>query len=151
MRIRPVLLLFLGAILLAACEKSNLPKVPSIGLLYAGPDSMKVNVDDYVIQFSIVDGDADIGDNQESVIYLKDSRFDTGFARCQFPPIDPEALDPDKGLEGQCFFIPFPGPEPRLDSLHMATGDTLTYEFYIKDNAGNESNHLETGRIIVRP
>ncbi len=151
MRILPVILLFVGALFMAACEKNNLPKIPSIGLTYAGPDSMKVNVEDYMIQFTIVDGDADISNAAPCGVYLKDSRFDTGFAWCQFPTIDPEALDPDKGLKGECIFLPFPGPEPRLDSLHMATGDTLSYEFYVKDNAGNESNHLKTGNVIVRP
>jgi hypothetical protein len=151
MRARPVVLLLLGIIFLAACEKNNLPKVPSIGLTFAGPDSMKVTRDDYVIQFSIVDGDADISNSAPCGIYLKDSRYDTGFTWCEFPKIKKDALDPDKGLQGSCFFLPFPGPEPRLDSLHMATGDTLMYELYVKDNAGNESNHLKTGRIIVRP
>lgn len=146
------LLLFVAAGF-TACQKNTASKIPQISLLYFLPqDSMKVNIDTCFIIFSLTDGDGDIGNDSLSAIYMKDSRYPAaGFVKTPFPQIDPSIEDPKNGLEGTCTFIPVPQPEPRLDSLHMATGDTLYYELYIKDRAGNESNHITTHTIIVRP
>lgn len=149
-RIAFVLLSFLA---FASCEKSNnVSKIPHISLIAFVPDSMHVNVDTCIIEFGLVDGDGDLGNDSNSAIYLKDSRFEAqGFIKNQFPVIDPNIEDPKKGLEGTCIFTPMEPPTPRLDSIHMATGDTLTYELYIKDRAGNESNHIITHPLIIRP
>ena len=141
-------------LLLAACQKdSGVSKIPHISLLAFAPDSaMTVNVDTCFFYFSLVDGDADIGDDSVSQIYLQDSRFtDLGFIKTPFPEIDIAIEDAKKGIEGKCLFIPFPQPTPRTDSLHAATGrDTLTYELYMKDRAGNESNHIVTHSFVIK-
>lgn len=150
-RLPAVLGLFLlGAF--AACNKNSASKIPVITLTAFRPDSMHVNVDTTFIEFTIVDGDADIGNDTVSVIHLKDSRFDSaGFVKTPFPTIDTRVEDAKKGMTAQCIFIPVPQPTPRLDSLHMATGDTLTYEFYITDRARHQSNHIITHPLIIRP
>jgi len=140
----------------SSCDtKNSVSKIPQIALIGFEPvsDSMKVNIDTAAVLFSIVDGDADIGnDSVISVIYWMDSRYQSaGFNKTPFPAIDASIEDPKKGLKGTCFFQPFPYPEPRGDSLHTATGDTLSYEFYIKDRAGHESNHITTPTFIIRP
>jgi len=113
---------------------------------------MHANIDTTYIEFSLVDGDADIGNDTVSVIHIKDSRYDTaGFVKMAFPNIDGSVEDPKKGLEGKCVVFPFPQPVPRLDSVHLISGDTLTYEFYITDRANHESNHITTHQLIVRP
>jgi hypothetical protein len=140
------------ALLFAACQKNNVSKIPHIALTLFSPDSMTVNIDTCFIQFSLVDGDGDIGNNSPSQIYLKDSRFDSaGFQPTPFPDIDPTIEDPNKGLEGTCTFYPVPQPVPRSDSNHLANGDTLFYEMYIMDRAGHESNHVTTHTLIIRP
>jgi len=117
---------------------------------------MTANVDTAFIEFSLVDGDGDIGysnpqTGDTSQIYFRDSRFDSaGFVPNQFPAIDVTIEDPKKGLQGTCLFYPLPQPSPRTDSLHTATGDTLFYELYIVDRAGHQSNHIVTHSIIVR-
>ena len=157
-----VYVVFLCALVLAfsACQKTNdVSKIPHIGLIAFLPlDSMIANIDTCSLQFSLIDGDGDIGyanpggADTVSQIYMKDSRFDSaGFQPTPFPAIDVTIEDPKKGLQGTCLFFPFPQPIPRPDSLHTATGDTLTYELYIKDRAGHESNHIITGRYIIRP
>lgn len=113
---------------------------------------MKVNIDTTYLYFGLQDGDADLGNDDASQIFLKDSRFDSlGFIKTPFPIIDKSIEDPTKGLEGTCLFFPFPQPTPRLDSVHFNTGDTLHYEFYITDRAGHESNHITTHDLIIRP
>jgi hypothetical protein len=113
---------------------------------------MHANIDTAYIQFSFSDGDGDIGNDSVSGIYFKDSRYpDIGFIKADFPDIDPSIEDPKKGLEGTCLFFPVPTPTPRNDTFHIKHGDTLSYELYIKDRANNESNHIVTKPLIVRP
>lgn len=155
MRAAVIALLLILATCFAACEKNTAPKIPQISLLYVAPDdSMKVNIDTSYIVFSLADGDGDIGNNAVSGVYLKDSRYDSiGFVRSPFPDIDQSIEDPKKGLEGTCLFIPVPQPEPRprKDTAGNYIRDTLSYELYIMDRAGNESNHIVTHPIIVVP
>lgn len=136
------------------CNKTNdVSKIPQISLMALVPlDSMIVNIDTCFIEFGLTDGDGDIGNDSVSGIYLKDSRYESqGFVKTEFPQIDPTIEDPKKGLQGTCIFYPVPQPTPRLDSLHKAVGDTLSYELYITDRAGHTSNHITTHALIVRP
>jgi hypothetical protein len=152
MSIRTLILLLCIGVAFSSCEKNMVSKIPYINLLAFEPDSMRVNIDTTYFEFDITDGDADIGNDTVSVIHLRDSRFDTaGFVKTPFPPIDGSIQDPKKGMEGYCVFFPFPQPVPRGDSIHTHFGDTLTYELYITDRAGNESNHITTHPLIIRP
>lgn len=144
----------LSAVLfLPSCQKNTISKIPQIGLMEFTPGPIKVNIDTFFIKFSIVDGDGDIGNDNASQIWLKDSRFDSaGFQPTPFPPIVPNPEDPAKGLQGTCTFYPIPQPVPRSDSIHQTlNGDTLYYEVYITDRAGHESNHITTRTFIVKP
>ena len=144
------LLLFL-CIAFSSCEKNTTPNIPQISLLAFFPyDSMWVNVDTSYFIFGLEDGDGDIGNDTTSVIYLKDSRYESaGFVKTPFPAIDPTIEDPKKGLKGTCTFYPVPQPVPRDDTFHMHH-DTLSYELYIKDRAGHESNHIKTNSFIIK-
>jgi hypothetical protein len=147
-----VLLLLLTIAGLAACEKNTVSKVPQISGIAAGPDSIHANTDTTFIEFSFVDGDADIGNDPASAIYVKDSRYDTGFLRYDFPQIADGVEDPKKGLTGKCIFLPYiPSPIPRTDSPWNKLGDTLVYEYYITDRAHHQSNHLTTQRLYIFP
>ena len=151
---RYIAFVLFAAMVMPSCEKNTVSKIPQIGLM-ASTSAITVNIDTCFIEFSIVDGDGDIGSSNNSdtssVIYYKDSRFDSaGFTYTQFPPIDESIEDPKKGITGTCTYYPIPEPVPR-DSLHGVTGDTLTYEIYITDRAGHQSNHIITHPIIIRP
>ncbi|NCX94992.1 MAG: hypothetical protein EBX41_01035 [Chitinophagia bacterium] len=134
------------------CEKNNLSEVPVIYLTdYAPKGVFKLNKDTAYYVFNFTDGDADILSNDTfSAIYISDSRFDS-FIRYDFPYIDDAIRDPKKGFKGTCLFYITPSPVPRPDSLHIATGDTLQYEFYITDKAGHQSNHIITNPVILKP
>lgn len=148
---------FVMFLALAACHKNTISKIPQITFESLTPDSVKAGSQDTVsITFRYVDGDADLGNrpaNDTSYdVYLKDSRYDTGYVGIYLPDIASQAEDATKGMEGVCtikqlaaFLV------PRQDSLHMATGDTLHYEMYIKDRAGHESNHITTTSFIIKP
>ncbi len=158
-RARYIPFVLLLALILPACQKNTVSKIPRIDLIALIPDTaIKVNVDTIMIEFSLVDGDGDIGygttrttSDTISRIYLKDSRFESaGYVPIEFPTIDLTIEDPKKGLEGKCWFYPIPQPVPR-DSLHGVTGDTLYYQFYIMDRAGNMSNILTTHAFRIDP
>ena len=151
MKWRYGLILCIG-LFIASCTKNDVSKIPHITLVDFYPeDTMRVNVDTPYIEFRFTDGDADIATNGNSAVYLKDSRFeDSGFKKFPFPVIDASILDPKKGISGTCYIIPLPIPTPRLDSVHLHYGDTLTYELYMTDNANNQSNHLVTHQLIIR-
>lgn len=152
MKARVILIIFLFATTgFSACEKNSASKVPNITLMGAN-QFIKTNVDTMAIQFKIIDGDADLGNDTLSGVYWKDSRFDSiGFTRADFPYIEPGAEDPKKGLEAICTFFPVPQPTPRFDSIHVLFGDTMNYEVYVQDRAGNKSNHIITPTIIITP
>lgn len=144
-----ILLAYIG---FASCEKNTVSKIPHISLVSFTPsDSMTVNIDTAFIVFNFTDGNADIGNDTNSSIWIKDSRDNSGgFRRYDFPEIDGTIEDPKKGLTGTCYFLPDPQPVLRLDSLHIANGDTMHYEFYITDRERNESNHIITHQIIIK-
>lgn len=150
--VRYLVPVLLAALLFPSCQKNTVSKIPQISLMLFYPDSvMKVNVDTAYIEFHLVDGDADIGNDTVSRVFLKDSRNPNTFIPYDFPIIDGAIEDPKKGLEGTCIFLPVPQPVPRSDSLHNATGaDTFYYEVYITDRAGNASNHIVTHSMIIR-
>ena len=142
---------------LAACKKgNNWSKTPNITLKQLAPNTVRAgNSEDTVfVSFSYTDGDADLGVDPQSGfydIYMKDSR-DTTVFRYLFPPIEDDMRDPDRGMEGTfTVFVHAAFLLPRQDSLHLATGDTLQYELYIRDRAGHESNRIITPDIYLLP
>jgi hypothetical protein len=136
-----------------ACKKENtLPKAPQITFLSALPNSVKQgNSEDSInISFSFMDGDADLGNDRLGTVYdiflthSKDTALDF---KTFLPEIPEEMKDPEKGFEGTAtvvlnaafFLIP--------DSTKNA--DTFRYEIYIRDRAGNESNHITTPDLYL--
>ncbi len=114
-----------------------------------------MNYDTCFLVFSVKDGDADLGvdvTNKQGKfdIYVKDFRFDTGFAGYFFPEIDSKIKDPSKGLNGTVTFEFTPYILlPRTDSFHLVNGDTTHFEVYIRDQAGHESNHITTSQVVM--
>ena len=147
---------------LAACQKNNVSKIPHITFISMYPDSAQGRtikagspLDTVDITFRIIDGDADLGNDHNSTnydIYIKDSRFDSGYHGYFFPSISSEAMDATKGIEGTCTFQQLAAfLIPRNDSVHMKNGDTLYYELYIKDRGQHESNHIVTPTFYIKP
>jgi hypothetical protein len=147
-----LVLVSLVSLFWVSCQKNTVSKIPFIDLIAFGPDSsIRVNLDTPFIQFHLVDGDADIGvDDNTSAIFLLDSRFDSAYMKIPFPAIDGSIEDPKKGLEGKCTFFPDPLPVPRDDSLHNVTGDTLYYRIFITDRAGHHSDTITTHSLIIK-
>lgn len=99
-----------------------------------------------LITFLFEDGDGNIGFGTNN-LFLKDSR-DTQWLPYTIPDI-PDKFNPDKGLAGvmqidyEAAFLLL-----RSDSLHIES-DTLTWDIYMKDEAGNVSNTITTSPLIL--
>lgn len=116
------------------------------------PDSVKnLALEDTVfINFHIVDGDGDLTSSTGGV-YLKDSRFDSAAAyRLSFPDVPTDVINPKDGLDAICTVRLGAGVLMNLRPDHP-NGDTLSYQLYIVDGAGHESNHVQTSKIYIRP
>lgn len=106
------------------------------------------------LYFSFTDGDADLGNDPASGkqdLYLKDLRFpNADFKGNLLPDIDKALMDPTKGVAGTIRFdVPLDLLLPRNDSPAHFETDTIVYEAYLMDKAGNTSNHVITSPIIV--
>jgi hypothetical protein len=141
--------------LLSSCEKNEVSKIPQIGFLQFSPSIIKAGRDTAFMQFSIRDGDADLGVSpgaNKYDIYIKDLRFDSAnFVGYLFPGIDPGILDPTKGITGTCTFLFIPKLlYARTDSPMHYRYDTARFEVYIMDRAGNNSNPIITDPLVMQ-
>ena len=158
MKLRYLFIFLCTGFAVVSCKKPNeVSKIPQISLLrFAsgdGSDSMLVNIDTVFLNFTITDGDADLGVPQPGPlydIYIKDMRFGN-FQGYYLPEFDKSIEDPKKGIVGNCEFqfgTDLLGP--RTDHWHDSMKhDTTFIEFYVVDRAGHESNHLTTPKVIM--
>ena len=148
--------------LAASCQKDP-DQYPDEPLLYYQSTSPRIvlnqdTASNIRIELKFTDGDGDIGmDPSENTmgIFLKDSR-DTSSADFSYPhpfPYIPDNVRPKKGgLEGgimlnlgRQYFTRF------IDSLHLALRrDTMRFNIYIQDIAGNKSNVVTTDTIYIQ-
>lgn len=151
----PALLLSLAIVLcFFACKKSGSgSKAPEITLQGMSKDSVR-NGDDgdtVALQIYIRDENGDLVSDDDA-FYMDDLRDSDGFLPFAFPRLDDAVLNNPNGVEGNIFFfITGALAVVREDSLHQAAGDTVQYEIYVKDAAGNESEHITLPPIYIRP
>lgn len=144
-------------------KKTILSPIPHIEAVSFRTDSMKDSLylvhagffeDTLRLVFTFTDGDADLGNDPAGNnydVFLKDSRYADSTLPLFFPEIRDEIRSPDYGMSGTCIIL-LPAAYLFLpDSLHRITGDTLSFDVSIKDQAGNESNHYTTPRLLIRP
>lgn len=143
-------------LLLAACSssKNNKGTVPRITFEGLSADSVQMVVGEgLVLSFGFVDGDGDLVVKRTSGkkdIYLKDSRDSSYNLSFYFPANTVQYANTKTGISGICN-VEISASLLKLRPDHP-TRDTLEYEYYIVDKAGNESNHLKTGPIyLIRP
>ncbi len=162
------LILLLGFCSLQAClqppEYPSEPEIEYIGLnkTMVRQGSAGAQPDTLTIRIAYTDGDGDIGapsegEFQNNVVYI-DNRNDLP-SRVSVPFIP--SLGLGNGISGQisfdilttnfgmcCIYDDKNGEDPCQPSRAFPT-DTLIYTVYIIDQAGNESNRIETEPIIL--
>lgn len=151
-------LFFAGAAaVFAACKPADpLSPIPSIAFVSMEPRTVQAasSEDKVFLKFNFFDGDADLSVGSASTasdVFLIDSR-DSSVREMLLPNIEDAMRDPVNGMMGDATLtLEAALLLPRNDSLHLATGDTLRYEVYIRDRAGNESNRFTTPDIFLTP
>lgn len=152
-------LLLPGLMLMASCKKERKTFPPEPELTHVSTTPNRIDMFDSMSETYILvhftDGDGDIGTdpNEETrSIFIKDSRDTTGGDSTfgyPFPYIKP-TIRPDGGLEGtfslrldRAYYNPW-------DSLHLALGkDTMTWDIFVIDDAGNRSNTITSDTIFI--
>lgn len=142
------LVLLASALVLGACKKDPevdlTDPVPVILDVVASPTSVIEYQDEIIFEVSYRDGDGDLGENEPNAanLYVVDNRIAvTESYRIQ-------ELTPDGAV------IPISGTLrvvlPSTGITDGSTSQTVTYDIYLRDRAGNESNHFTTEAITVR-
>ena len=157
---------FVLLVLLAACTTPpDFPIEPEIEFVSVSKDTMQrgsLQTDTTFITFSFTDGDGDIGDAEKDSIvrlFIIDSRTG-GINDLRIPFVsEPGASN---GLRGEitaqvfnsCCEFPNEPPIGEVDGCVFTWDempyDSLTYDIYIEDRAGNRSNVITTTPIYLR-
>ena len=146
---RKVLLFSLIILCFFSCtKKSEYSLTPKISYIEMQPKQLNVipASGSTYITLSFSDGDGDIGFGTNN-LYLKDSRDSTTIVM-EIPEI-PGEYNPNLGLKGQ-FVIEYKAAwlSLRPDTAHL-TKDTLQWEIYMVDKAGNKSNTINTDTLFL--
>jgi hypothetical protein len=117
--------------------------VPTIEFMSVEPSVVTEFQDSLTFRISYQDGDGDLGENDPSAenLYLKDSRNEVtyGFRIQQLAP-----TGSDISIQGEL--------NVTLDHTSItdgSTSQTVTYEIWVVDRSGNQSNRVQTGPVTV--
>ena len=155
-----IILTFCALLLFAACEKQpdQFPIVPQIYYKYTTPRTIRILDTASLIKigFEFTDGDGDIGrdENEVQLAIFVYNKLDTTKERDTLPfpfPFIAKSMRPTKGGLNGDVILNMPGQFFSLDSLHVALGgDTVIYNIFVKDDAGNRSNIITSDTIFVK-
>lgn len=154
------LTIVIAAIFFISCSKPpDYPNEPEITFENISKDSMRqsnLNIDSLFVTFSYTDGDGNLGwpedDNRQSVFVI-DTRTGVVENTFKIPEI------PDQGTANGIFgemtlrlyttCCIFPQGIPPCSSPAAYPRDSVSYEIYIVDRDGNESNRIQTPPITL--
>ena len=153
-------LIILSLLFLGCARPPDYPIEPVIEYLSLSNNSMsQSNIADRVLAtISFTDGDGDLGDdNGETTIFIKDLRDDSPENSAKILPKVPEP-GANNGISGEitfqllhscCIWPPQFTQAPCSPSTAYPV-DTIVYEVYIIDRAGNESNRVQLAPIYLQ-
>ena len=140
------LLLFMGVLLLTACDKEEIKKfsdVPEIQLVDLSHDTIRQYEDALLIHIMYKDGNGDLGfeDPEQYALFVRDIRLETFDGFYIGPLAPPNANVPIQGN----LSIEFPS----LFLFGNGAIEQTRFEIKMVDRAGNESNVIETGLVSI--
>ena len=149
-----IALLLLSVIGFATCIRPpDYPIIPNIGFLRMSKNTMKQgdgSSDSLRLVLSFEDGDGDIGSNDSINVFLYDSRQPTGTPEIARMPFVPEQ-GAKNGISGEISLLVYTTCcLPTCNSPQNKAVDSLFFDVFIKDRAGNKSNVVRTPLIALR-
>jgi len=148
----------LFTILISCTKPPDYPIEPVIEFANLSRTSMNQGTgleDSLIVTFSYTDGDGDLGSNSDSLeVFCTDLRLPIIPITYKLPFVPPQGTG--NGISGEisiqiptsCCIFPNNTPPP-CNILPSYPRDTLVYEIFIKDRAGNESNKIITTDITL--
>lgn len=145
-QLRATLLLFGFCLLLCVtgCKKEEaISNTPSLKFLSISPNPAVKYQDEVVIEVEYTDGDGDLGENTPDVknLFVTDSRNNVT-SQFRISQLGPDSKVIIRGT----LDVVLP-PQSFVDDNHSS--ESATYTVYVKDRAGNESNHVTTSAITI--
>lgn len=145
---RKTLIGVLAIIIFVSCNKeTKYSSIPKLAFKDMTPREVQEGSNGVIrIRLDFEDGDGNIGFNTPN-LFFKDNR-DTAWVPFIIPDI-PEKFNPSAGLKG-IFQIDYDAAFLliRVDSLNRDR-DTLTWDIYMMDKAGNKSNIVTTDTLYL--
>ena len=134
--------------LLVSCSKETeeISTTPEITFETISPGTVKEFADSVVIQLTYTDGDGDLGENGSGIenAFITDSRNNLmyTFRIRQLAPDNANVI-----IRGKLNIV-----VPAVALVNTtSTSETATFEVYIKDRAGHQSNTITTSSVTVVP
>jgi len=143
-----VVLLFFSSCGKDSSTQPNPPisKIPAIELKSISPDTIHQLADSLLFQVNYTDGDGDLGDYDADTLslWITDNRFPLT-EKFHIPPLAPQGTT--IAISGTL--------NVTLDHIILkdqsASSESATFTIKLKDRAGNWSNEVTSGPIIVLP
>lgn len=143
--------LFSMLLLLVSCKKDEFTTVPKVSFLSFTPNSWESTstaINGPWLKFQLNDKEGDFGFQDTSISYVYVKRYSTGLSTVDsfdfpfpnLPIADKSNLDVEVTIDMN-FALPPRATRPRTD--------TVFYEFYVKDFAGNKSNVVRTPEPFI--
>ena len=153
-------LFFICSLLLSGCVTSpDYPIEPQIEFLSFSKSEMdqgSLNNDSLTMLISFTDGDGDLGSPPETAeknLFIIDNRTGQIFNSFKTPIIPEEGVG--NGVSGEIRVLMFttccifPDNIPPCESPDLYPSNEVTFDVYIRDRAGNESNRVTTAPITL--
>lgn len=139
-----IMAVFTCLLFTVGCKKEeSISNTPSLKFVSINPNPAVKYQDEIVIKVEYTDGDGDLGENTPDVknLFVTDSRNNVT-SQYRISQLGPDASVIIRGT----LDIVLP-PQSFTDDTH--TSETATYTVYVKDRAGNESNHITSSAITI--
>lgn len=158
MKTTAIISCLLLVILFSCTQPPDYPPEPVIEFSHLSRSFMSQGFgpeDSIVMTISFTDGDGDLGSTDDSLdVFVTDTRLDAAPLTYKLPFVPLQGTG--NGISGDisitlpttCCIFPNNIPPP-CNTLASFPQDTVVYEVFIKDRAGNESNRVLTDGIIL--
>jgi hypothetical protein len=143
---KKILFLSLLVGLFYACKKDKIGTKPILTFKGYSLDSVTLKTDKMTVFMNVEDGDGDIEDTLTIAPIIDSHGPDTAFIRKKMPPIGANRGNKVKA-EVQ---ILLDNAEIRFGNYPSIPNDSIHFEVFIRDNAGNISDTIFTPKIAYR-
>ncbi len=136
----------LSIFLFSACAKKTESAAPAITFKSISPSSLQIGKDNFTITFSYADSDGDLGENAADVknMFVTDKRNGVVY-QFRIPQLSPTgatiSIQGDLNID-----------MPNVGITDGETSESVTFDVYVKDRAGNQSNTItSTAATVTAP